>query len=36
MKIKHPLPAAAIVLALAVASLGAQQDSGRPADDDAA
>ena len=29
MKLKHPLPAAAIALALAVASLGAQQDAGR-------
>jgi len=29
MKLKHSLPAAAIALALAVASLGAQQDAGR-------
>jgi len=36
MKIKHPLPAAAVLLALAVASPGAQQDSGRSADDDGA
>jgi Ca-activated chloride channel homolog len=33
MTLKHTLPVAAIALALAVASLGAQQDSGRPADE---
>jgi len=33
MKLKHPLPAAAIALALAVASLGAQQDAGRAPDE---
>ena len=33
MTLKHTLPAAAIALALAVASLGAQQDPGRPSDD---
>ena len=36
MTLKHTLPAAAIALALAVASLGAQQDTGRPSDDGAA
>jgi VWFA-related protein len=36
MKIKHLLPAAAIALAVAVASLGAQQDSGRSSDEDGA
>ena len=33
MTLKHTLPAAAIALALAVASLGAQQDTGRPSDE---
>ena len=33
MTLKHTLPVAAIALALAVASLGAQQDTGRPADE---
>ena len=35
MTLKHALPAAAIALALAVASLGAQQDTGRPPDEGA-
>jgi len=33
MTLKHTLPAAAIALALAVASLGAQQDAGRASDE---
>jgi hypothetical protein len=33
MTLKHALPAAAIALALAVVSLGAQQDTGRPPDE---
>ena len=36
MTLKHALPAAAIALALAVASLGAQQDTGRPPDEEGA
>ena len=36
MTLKHALPAAALALALAVASLGAQQDTGRPPDEEGA
>jgi Ca-activated chloride channel family protein len=36
MTLRHTLPAAAIALALAVASLGAQQDTGRSSDENGA